>query len=49
MCVLRRNALIGVAEGEELKSTSSEERFLLEWVKACTQRVQFPSVVVVNF
>ena len=36
----KSNALISVGEWEELKSTSSEERFPLEWVITCVPRVQ---------
>ena len=39
----------GVVEAKELKSTSSEERFPLEWVTTWARRVQFPSDVVPNF
>ena len=49
VCTHRRNALISGGEGEELKSTSSEERFPLEWVTTCARRVQFLAVFVVNF
>ena len=46
----RRSALISVDEEQELlKSTSSEESFPLERVKACARRVQFSSVLALNF
>ena len=40
VCTHRRNALISVGKWKKLKSTSSEERFPLEWVTICVRRVQ---------
>ena len=48
-CTHRRNAIISIGEGEELKSTSSEEKNPLEWVTTCTRRVQLRLVFVLNF